>query len=150
MKWKLWGMGILFTLILVYVGHEVYAKLKIQHLGEVADEAGIIDLHSLNHMFIVAYPATDIYDTRDKEEVQQYLENFLGMNIRTVRKAKETENHYKLTFEDSKGYRMQLTLYENGTGQISSKFSVIGTTVFIETVDEEFLEHFNPLLLKVN
>lgn len=139
-------MGILLVaLYFIYINY-ITQPVKLM---SIANEIGVIDEPTLTHMFIVSYPETEVYDTRDKKEVQKELETFLNMEVRNKKKVEETKKYYKLTFDNDEGYQMQLVLYENGTGYISSNYlGVIGTTVPLETVDETFVEHFYPLLLK--
>ncbi len=148
MKRLLFVGGIL--LVAVYFIYINYRSQPVK-LMDVADVIGVIDETSLSHMFLVSYPEEEVYDTRDKEEIQKELEVFLNMEVRKVKKVKETEKYHKLTFDNDEGYQMQLILYENGTGSISSNYlGVIGSTASLEIVDETFKEHIQPLLLKDN
>ncbi|MDN4494750.1 hypothetical protein [Ureibacillus aquaedulcis] len=141
-----WG----FCSFAAYFIRENYLAQPVKLMG-IADVTNTIDKPSLNHMFLISYPETEVYDTRDKDKVQEELEILLNMDVRKVKNVKETKNHYKLTFENKEGDRMQLLLYENGTGTLKSNHrGLIGTTVHLETVDETFTEHFLPLLPKTN
>jgi len=142
------GLGL--VLLIAYISRELYATFLTKSLYEVTDSTGIIDEQSLDYMLLVEYPTLDLFETRDKQQVQQFLEQLLQMEVRpAVLDIKETEKHYKLVFRsDENDEIMTFILYDNKYAEMRNQMGVIGSTAYIRTVDNTFFEQFYPLLSK--
>ncbi|MEK4092944.1 hypothetical protein MKZ08_14745 [Viridibacillus sp. FSL R5-0477] len=151
MKKIIVGLGL--VLLIAYISRELYATFLTKSLYEVTDSTfntGIIDEQSLDYMLLVEYPTLDLFETRDKQQVQQFLEQLLQMEVRAaVLDIKETEKHYKLVFRsDENDEIMTFILYDNKYAEMRNQMGVIGSTAYIRTVDNTFFEQFYPLLSK--
>ncbi|MGE7919804.1 hypothetical protein ACQKM9_12750 [Viridibacillus sp. NPDC093762] len=143
MKKIIVGLGL--VLLIAYICRELYATFLTKSLYEVTDTPGIIDKQSLDYMLLVEYPELDLFETRDKKQVQKSLEQLLQMEVRpAVLDIKETEKHYKLVFRNDE--IMTFILYDNKYAEMRSYMGAIGSTAYIRTVDYTFFEQFYPLL----
>ncbi|MFE6167904.1 hypothetical protein ACFVP8_08470 [Viridibacillus arvi] len=143
-------IGLALVVLIAYISRELYATFQTKSLYEVTDTPGIIDKQSLDYMLLIEYPEMDLFETRDKKQVQKSLEQLLQMKVRpAMLDIKETEKHYKLVFRnDENDEIMTFILYDNKYAEMRSYMGAIESAAYIRTVDDTFFEQFYPLMSK--